>query len=85
MAQKITKPFAAWGCKWSSGEILPDSIRRTRKEVIALMEKEFDTTWETLRKNGHCAIKLRIQEVLKSARKPKDPTQPFPQLNLFDE
>lgn len=85
MVQNNAKPFAAWGCKWSSGMILPNSIRRTRKEVIAFMEKEFDATWNTLRKYGHCAVKLHIQEVYKIARNPKDPAQPFPQLNLFDE
>lgn len=76
----------AWGIKLKTGTILPFSIRLTRKDAIREMVLCNKKTWKELRKQGIVAVKIEIREFKKS-KSPKrkvDPTQPFPQLDLFD-
>lgn len=76
----------AWGIKWKTGTILSFSIRLTKREAIREIAVSNKKPWKDLRKEGMVAVKLEIREFKKS-KYPQgkvDPTQTFPQLDLFD-
>ncbi len=85
MARRYKKTTIAWGIKWKSNLILPYSIRHTRRDTITSIETLLKATWKQLRKEGYQVVKLEINEFQKDilVKQLKDPTQPFPQLNLF--
>ncbi len=79
------KTIIAWGIKWKTGTILPFSIRHTRRDAIKDIESNYKSQWKQMKKQGMSAVKLEIKEVVKTDRinQIKDPTQPYPQLDLF--
>ncbi|MGH2622636.1 MAG: hypothetical protein ACRDE7_03135 [Sphingobacterium sp.] len=76
----------AW-CIKSGKILLPFTARRTRRESIAALEIEYESSWKKLKNAGLTIIKVEITEIInhKPLQVYKDPTQPFPQLKLFSD
>lgn len=59
----MSKSCILWAFKWNYGGINIASIKPTRRETVAWVEKLFEVPFKDLKKRGHNVVKVELKEV----------------------